>query len=171
MSCLPPRVLPTSQSSGAHLATSGLSVCLVMAPKSHICLWKEGRMIIRFTKRLFRNHALSLLHLLSYWSETTSFGSTAEPADRVPSPRAPAEPGMQLLSVVLLICSAETCRSLLCQGGGSSVCGLLQQGTTGHQAAPAVTGTFRFRDVAPGTELWVETLTYFHTAYHRIIRG
>lgn len=42
------------------------------------------------------------------------------------------------------------------------------RGQPGHQAVPAVTGTFR--DVAPGTELCVETFTYFHTGYQRIIR-
>lgn len=123
---LPPRVLPTSQSSGAHLAISGLGVCPVMAPKSHIHLWKEGRMVILFTKRLFHNPAASLLDLLSYWSGISCFGSAGEPVDRVSSPRAPMEPGMQSPSAVHPDCSAKASRSLLCWGEGRSVCGLLQ---------------------------------------------
>lgn len=64
-------------------------------------------MIILFPKRLFHNHAPSLLDLLSYWSEI-SCESTGEPADRALSPRALMEPGMQLLSAVLPGFSAKT---------------------------------------------------------------
>lgn len=41
-------------------------------------------------------------------------------------------------------------------------------GQAGHQAVPAVPGTGRA--VAAGTELCLETLTYFHTGNPRIIR-
>lgn len=157
-----------SQGSGAHLAISRLGVCPVMALKSHIQLWKEGRMIVLFPKRLFHNHAPSLLDLLSYWSEI-SCGSTGEPAGRALSPRAPTEPGTQSLSVVLPGFSAKTSRSPLCRGEGGSVYGLLQPvAQPKHQAVPAMTGTVR--DAAPGTELWVQTLAYLHTGYQRIIQ-
>lgn len=83
-------------------------------------------MIILFAKRLFHKHAPSLLDFLSYRSETSCFGSAGEPADRAPSPRAPAELGMQPPSPLLPGGSAKTSRSPLCRGEGSSVYGLLQ---------------------------------------------
>lgn len=126
-------------------------------------------MIIPFTKRLFHNHAPSLLDLLSYWSEILCFGSTGEPADRAPSPRAPAEAGD-----AIAVCGSP---GLLGQNlsvpalpgrGRLSLPAPIARGQPGHQAVPVVTGTFRA--VTPGTELWVETLAYFHTGYQRTIQ-
>lgn len=52
--------------------------CLLTALKSPTHLWEEGKRMILFTKRLFHNHAPSLLDLLSYRTEISCCGSTGD---------------------------------------------------------------------------------------------